>query len=104
MMFETQNPSFHRTLLTDLPHELVDIQDASFDEISQLNRAVKFQSLLMAHFSTHWKHEYFTSLTEVHRASGNNNQEIKVRDVVLVHDDSLRISCKMAAVEELIIG
>ena len=35
---------------------------------------------------------------------GNNNQEIKVGDVVLVHYDSPRISWKMAVVEELIIG
>ena len=94
-------------MLTDLPHELVtqeDIQDPSHDEISRLNKAVKFRSLLLTHFSTRWKHEYLTSLREFHRASGNNNQKIKVGDVVLVHDDSPRISWKMAVVEELIIG
>lgn len=94
-------------MLTNLPHELVsqeDIQDPSYGEISQLNRAATFQSLLLTHFSTRWKHEYLTSLREFHRTSGNNNQEIKVGDVVLVHDDSPRISWKMAIVEELIVG
>ena len=35
---------------------------------------------------------------------GNNRQNIKVGDVVLVHDESPRIRWKMAVVEELTIG
>ena len=103
----TPSHMLYGRMLTNLPHELVsqeDIQDPSYDETSQLNRAAKWQSLLLAHFSARWKHEYLTSLREFHRASGNNNQEIKVGDVVLIHDDSPRINWKMAVVEELIIG
>ena len=94
-------------MLTNLPHELVPqehVQDPSYGEISRLNKAARFQSLLLTHFSTRWKQEYLTSLREFHRTSGSNNQTIKVGDVVLVHDDSPRISWKMAVVEELITG
>ena len=94
-------------MLTNLPHELVPqehVQDPSYGEISRLNKAARFQSLLLTHFSTRWKQEYLTSLREFHRTSGSNNQKIKVGDVVLVHDDSPRISWKMAVVEELITG
>jgi len=59
---------------------------------------------LSDHFATCWKHEYLTFLREFHHTSGNNNQEIKVGDVVLVHDDSPRISQKMAVIGELILG
>ena len=51
----TPSHILHGRMLTDLPHELVsqeDIQDQSHDEISRLNRAAKFQSLLLTHFST----------------------------------------------------
>ena len=107
MMYETQNPShiLYGRMLTNLPHELVSQeheQDPSYGEISRLKKAARFQSLLLSHFSTRWKQEYLTSLREFHRTSGNNDQKIKVGDVVLVHDDSPRISWKMAVVEELI--
>jgi len=38
------------------------------------------------------------------RTPGNNNQEIKVGDVILVHNEGPRIDWKLAVVEELIIG
>ena len=101
----TPSHMLYGRMLNNLPYELVsqeDIQNPSYDEISRLNRAAKFQSLLLTHFSTHWKHEYLTSLREFHCTSGNNKQEIKVGDVV--YDDRPRISWKMAVGEELITG
>ena len=45
-----------------------------------------------------------TSLREFHRASGNNLQQIKVGDEVLIHDEGPRINWKLAIVEEPIKG
>ena len=35
---------------------------------------------------------------------GNNRKDIKVEDVVLIHDKGPRLDCKLAVVEELIVG
>ena len=42
------------------------------------------------------------ALRESHKASGNNNQTMKVRDIVLIHDDVPRINWRLAMIEELI--
>ena len=42
------------------------------------------------------------ALRESHKASGNNNQTIKVRDIVLIYDDIPQINWKLAIIEELI--
>ena len=44
------------------------------------------------------------ALRESHKASGNNNQTIKVGDIVLIHDDIPWINWKLAMIEELITG
>ena len=44
------------------------------------------------------------ALRESHKASGNNNQTIKVGDIVLIHDDIPRINWRLAMIEELITG
>ena len=51
-----------------------------------------------------WRHEYLTSLREFYRPTGRGGQQIKVGDVVLVHDDGPRINWKMAVVESLATG
>ena len=89
----TPSHILYERMLTNLPHELVSqehLQDPSYDEISQLDKAARFQLLLLTHFPTCWKQEYLTSLREFHRTSGNNDQQIKVGDVVLVYDDNPR--------------
>ena len=42
------------------------------------------------------------ALTESHKASGNNNQTMKVGDTVLIHDDIPRITWRFTMIEELI--
>ena len=71
--------------------------------IAQLNRAAKFQSLLLTYFSTHLKHEYLTPLRE----SIAHQQVITKRSkrgCGFATCDSPRISWKMAVMEELIMG
>ena len=41
-------------------------------------------------------------LREHHRTSGQNTQTVKPGDVVLIHDDTPRISWKLAVIEELL--
>ena len=48
--------------------------------------------------------EYLTSLREFHKTSGNNEQTVKVGDVVQVHDEIPRTKWKLAVVTELIRG
>ena len=45
-----------------------------------------------------------TSLHEYHQSSGNNRQEIKAGEVVVIHDDATRMEWKLAVVEKLIVG
>ena len=45
-----------------------------------------------------------TELRESYKASGNNNQTIKVGDIVLIHNDIPRINWRLAMIEKLITG
>ena len=76
-------------MITTLPHMLVteDLQDPDYGSTSsQMHRNAKRLSLLLNHFQTRWKHKYLTSLREFHRSHGNNNQTVKVGDIVQIHD------------------
>ena len=42
-----------------------------------------------------------TALRETHRTTGNNVQQIKIVDVVLVHDDTARVNWRLAVIESL---
>ena len=53
---------------------------------------------MVQHFQHRWKREYLTSLREQHRTTGNNEQSVKVGDVVLVYDEIPRTRWKMAVV------
>ena len=80
------------------------LQDPSYNEDMRLKKAAKVQSLLLNHFTTHWKREYLMSLREFHQKSINNRQAIKVGNVVLVHNEGPRLDWRLAVVEELIVG
>ena len=84
---------------------LVTEQDADYGSTSsQMRKNAKRLSLLLNHFQTRWKHEYLISLREFHRSRGNNNQTVKVGDIVQIHDDGPRLSWRLAVIEELITG
>jgi len=57
--------------------------------------------LLIDHFWKRWRNEYLTALWETHRATGNNDQQVKVGDVLLVHDDTKRVNWKFAVIESV---
>jgi len=80
------------------------VVDPTFGEDNDIKRKAKQLGLILQHFRSRWRYEYLTSLREFHRESGNNNQRIAVRDVVLVHDDCKRIYWELAIIESLIYG
>ena len=90
-----------------LPHMLVTeevLQDPDYGNTSnQMRKNAKRLSLLLNYFQTQWKHEYF-SLREFHRSHGNNNQTVKVGDIVQIHDKGPRLSWHLAVIEESITG
>ena len=97
----TPAPLLHGRRLTPLPHErttMEELQDPTYCGADQVRRDARIQSILLQHFATRWKHEYLTSLTEFYRPNGRGGQQMKVGDVVLVHDDGPRINWKMAVV------
>ena len=91
-----------------LPHlscEDDEINDTTYGESdSQLKRRAKVQAQLLKHFWLRWKREYLTSLRESHNTTGNNVQKVKVGDVVLVHDDTLKVNWKLAVIQQVIKG
>ena len=83
--------------ITRLPYEHV----ADIHDISDISKRARTLAHLLEHFRNRWKREYLTSLREFHKASGNNLQQIKVGDVVLIHNDGPRVQWKLAVVENL---
>ena len=61
----------------------------------------KLLATILQNFQKCWRHEYLTSLREVHRATGSNSQTVRTGDVVLIHDDTPRATWKMGIVEDL---
>ena len=67
--------------------------------MSDLRRQARAQALIVKHFWTRWKREYLTALRETHKFIGNNEQRVKIRDIILVHDDTTRIKWKLGVIE-----
>ena len=82
----------HRRWLMRLPPEHVTIEDITDLEADQLRKNAKKQSILLEYFTNRWRNEYLTSLGEFYHPSGRGGQQIKVGDVVLVHNDCVRIN------------
>ena len=90
--------------IVPLPHCTVEddeINDPNFQDVSELRQRAKGQAIVIKHFWSRWKNEYLTALRETHRTTGNNAQQIKIGDVVLVHDDTARVNWRLAVIESL---
>jgi len=74
---------------------------SDFGDDSQIRHRAKTQAIVVKHFWSRWRHEYLTALRETHRKTGNNVQQVKVGDVVLVHDNTTRVNWKLAVIESL---
>jgi len=90
--------------ITTLPYSKVEddeITDPDFGDDSQSRHSAKTQAIIVKHFWSRWRHEYLTALRETHRKIGNNVQQVKVGDVVLVHDNTARVNWKLAVIKSL---
>ena len=97
----------HGHRITALPHEVVeeqDLYDPTYGSITDVSQRAQLQAFLLNQFQARWKYEYSTSLREYHRTTGNNSQQIKPGDIVLMYDESPRSTWKLAIVEELRTG
>ena len=97
----------HGRRIVSMPHEVVeeqDLNDPTYGNITDVSQRAKLQAFLLNQFQARWKYEYLTSLREHHRTTGNNSQQIKSGDIVLMYDESPRSTWKLAVIEELITG
>ena len=97
----------HGHRIVSLSHEEVaeqDLKDPTFGNSTDVTRRAQLHAFLLKQFHSLWRHEYLTSLREYHRISGMNRQQIKPGDIVLVHDDTPRITWKLAVIKELMKG
>ena len=92
-----------RRIIT-LPHTAAqddELCDPDFGDDSEVRCRAKRQALIINHLENRWKHEYLTALREAHRTTGTNTQQVKIGDVVLVHDDTKRVNWKLAIIESV---
>ena len=98
----------HGRRLTRLPHEITtfeDLQDPNYHVATKIRRDARVQSILLQHFARRWRREYLTSLRKFYRSSNKGRgQQVKVEDVVLIHDDCPWINWKMAVIESVVTG
>ena len=81
-----------------------EVDDPDYEDECAVIRRAKVQALMLKNFWTRWRSEYLTSLREFHKTTGNNIQQVKAGDVVLVHDDTPRVNWKYAVIESVIKG
>ncbi len=81
-----------------------EINHLDFLEESEAKKRFKYQALKLQHFESRWKREYLTHLREFHKKTVNNEQSVKVGDVVLVQSDKPRMQWKMAVIEKFVKG
>ena len=67
-----------------------DLYDPTYGSITDVSQRAQLQAFLLNQFQARWKYEYLTSLREYHRTTGNNSQQIKPGDIVLMYDENPR--------------
>ncbi|XP_074645841.1 uncharacterized protein LOC141902099 [Tubulanus polymorphus] len=68
---------------------------------SELNRRQEHRAVLVQHFWGRWKNEYLTALRERHNQSGNNQEIVKIGDIVQIHADNPRLTWRLGIIEKL---
>ena len=92
--------------MTSLPHSYDDeTEDPDYPvSESQMRKRLTNHARLLQHFQTRWKREYLTSLREFHKTSGLNIQNVRVGDIVMIHDDGPRLHWRLGVINSLIPG
>lgn len=91
--------------ITTIPYPL----DATHDDpeppsAESVNMQLTRRCQLIEHFRTRWKMEYLTSLREYHRVTGKNSQQVKIGEIVQIHDDTHRNAWKLGIIDKLLVG
>jgi len=71
--------------ITTLPHNVTDMDtplDPDFGDSSDLHRRARAQAVVIRNFRTQWKREYLTALRETHLTTGNNEQRVRIGNIV----------------------
>ena len=100
----TPSHLLHGRRITTLSHTRVkddEIKDPDFGDVSAVKHRARVHAIIIKHFWRRWRNEYLTALRETHKTTGNNEQQVNVGDVVLVHDDSARVNWNLAVMESL---
>ena len=99
----TSSHLLHGRRIVTLPHSAAEdeIYDPNFGDTSEVRSKASKQAHIIRHFQSHWKTEYLTALRDAHRIRGNNTQQVKVGDIVLIHDDTTRMNWRMAVIESV---
>ena len=82
------------------PDERPDEAEMNVTQNTLQKRSERVQQTIQ-HFWTRWRHENLTSLRETHRGKGRDDDNVKVGDVVLVHNDAPRNTWPLGIVQEL---
>ena len=101
----TQSHLFHGGTITSLtyPDERSNETEMILTRYTINQQSQRVQQITQ-HFWTRWRNEYLTSFKQFHRCKRKDCHNVKVGDVVLVHNISLKNKWPLAIVEELIIG
>ena len=89
--------------ITSLPHQ-EDVPVPHVTTQTDVTKRARAQGHLICQFRERWRHEYLTSLRQFHQTSGDNNQTIRVGDVVQIYDESPRTQWKLGTIMELLTG
>ena len=106
----TPSHFLHGRVLTTLPSEHYDLEeldDPSFYPPSTMQRRIILMAKLQREFWQRWSHEYLAALRERDKLTGIGCtvNQIRVGDVVLIHDDTLpRLKWRKGRVEKLTFG
>ena len=68
---------------------------------SEVCNNAKLLATVLQNFQKCWCHEYLTSISKVHKSTGNNCLTVGPGDVVLIHGDKPHITWKMGIVKDL---
>ncbi|XP_074652800.1 uncharacterized protein LOC141907098 [Tubulanus polymorphus] len=93
--------------LTTLPHDFItpeELEDPDF-QIQKNEADVRARRLdeILTRFRSRWSKEYLTALREYNQRSGKEEQ-IKVGEVVIIHEETPRLKWKLGLVTELFYG
>ena len=82
--------------ITSLPHQ-EDVPVPHVTTQTDVTKRARVQGHLISQFPERWRHKYLTSLRQFHQTSGDNNQTIRVGDVVQIYDWSHHIKAHSEA-------